>query len=111
MRLAIIGSRKINNIVIDDYLPEGITEIVSGGAKGVDLLARDFAIRNGIKITEFIPRYNIYGKCAPIKRNQEVAEYADEAVALWDGISKGTEYTIKLFRKLGKKITVYIIHM
>jgi len=55
MKLAIVGSR---NIMIDDlekYLPEGVTEIVSGGAKGVDSCARDFALGHGIKLTEFLP--------------------------------------------------------
>ena len=33
MRLAIIGSRTLNIQNIADYLPEGVTEIVSGGTK------------------------------------------------------------------------------
>ncbi len=108
MKLAIIGSRKINQIEMDEYIPEGVTEIVSGGASGVDTLARNFANGKGIKLTEFLPKYSLYGRAAPIKRNEEIAEYADEAIAWWDGKSKGTEYTIKLFKKLGKKVTIVI---
>ena len=47
-----------------------ITEIVSGGAKGVDSLAREYAERKGIKLTEFIPEYKSYGRAAPIVRNR-----------------------------------------
>ena len=109
MRLAVVGSRKLNQMVIDDYLPEGVTEIVSGGASGVNTLAKDYANRKGIKITEFLPKYNLYGRAVPIKRNEEIAQYADEGVALWDGKSRGTQHTINFFKKLGKKVTVIII--
>ena len=30
MKLAIIGSRNITNIDIEQYIPQGVTEIVSG---------------------------------------------------------------------------------
>ncbi len=109
MKLAIIGSRALSQITIDEYIPQGVTEIVSGGATGVDTLAREFANRKGLPFTEFLPRYNRYGRAAPIKRNEEIAKYADEALALWDGKSKGTAYTVDLFKKLGKPITVIAI--
>ena len=109
MKLAIIGSRNIDDIVIDKYIPEATTEIVSGGAKGVDTLAKFFAQKNGLILTEFLPRYDLYGKVAPIKRNREIAEYADEAIAFWDGRSKGTDHAIGFFKKLGKKVTVIIL--
>ena len=109
MKLAIIGSRSLKEIRIDDYIPTTTTEIVSGGALGIDTLAKNFAIRKGIKCTEFLPKYNLYGRGAPLKRNEEIANYADEAIAFWDGKSKGTEYTVKLFKKLNKKITVIIL--
>ena len=106
MRLAIVGSRKLTEISLDEYVPKDVTEIVSGGAVGIDTLAREYANRKALKLTEFLPKYDLYGKAAPIKRNGDVAEYADEALAIWDGRSKGTATTIKLFQKLGKKVTV-----
>ena len=109
MKLAIIGSRELTQINVDGYVPEGVDEIVSGGAKGVDGLAREFANRKGIKLTEFLPEYNLYGRAAPMKRNQQIAEYADQVLAFWDGKSKGTEYTINLFEKLGKRARVVVI--
>jgi hypothetical protein len=54
-------------------------------------------------------RYDLYGKAAPIKRNREIAEYADEAIAFWDGRSKGTDHAIRFFKKLGKKVTVIML--
>lgn len=108
MKLAVIGSRNLTNIAISDYIPEGVSEIVSGGAKGIDTLAKNYAISRHIKLTEFLPQYNIYGRYAPIKRNEDIAKYSDEGIAFWDKKSKGTEHTINFFKKLGKKITVII---
>ncbi len=106
MKLAIIGSRNLTVENIGDYLPEGITEIVSGGAKGVDSAAAEYAHTNGLLLTEFLPAYARYGRGAPLQRNKEIATYADEAIAFWDGTSKGTMHTVRLFEKAGKKVTV-----
>ncbi len=106
MKLAIIGSR---TLLIDDlgkYIPKGIEEIVSGGAKGVDTVAAEYAKKKGLRLMEFLPQYERYGRAAPLKRNEQIAEYADEALVFWDGISRGTKYTIKCFEKLGKKVTL-----
>ena len=108
MKLAIVGSRKLVNVDLEKYIPDGVDEIVSGGAKGIDALARRFAIEKGIKLTEFLPKYELYGKAAPIKRNEEIAAYADEVVAIWDGKSKGTAHTLKFFDAAGKKSTIII---
>ena len=108
MKLAIIGSRNLN-VEIEDYLTDDVTEIVSGGARGVDSCAALVASKRNVKLTEFKPNYSKYGRCAPLKRNDQIAEYADEALAFWDGTSKGTQYTVKAFQKLGKKVRVVII--
>ena len=109
MKLAIVGSRNIGDIDIGMYLPDGVDEIVSGGAKGADTLARKYAEEHGIKLTEFLPKYDLFGRSAPLKRNEEIVRYADEGIAFWDGKSRGTKYTIDAFRKLGKKVQIVLI--
>ena len=106
MKLAIIGSRSLTVKDLGRYVPKETSEIVSGGAKGIDADAAFFAKQNGLKLTEILPDYERYGRAAPLKRNDLIGEYADECLAFWDGKSKGTLYTIKRFEKLGKKITV-----
>ena len=106
MKLAIIGSRNITVKNIEKYLPDGIDEIVSGGAKGVDSDAALYAKKANIRLTEFLPDYSRYKRGAPLKRNELIAEYADEALVFWNGSSKGTLYTINLFKRLGKKVTL-----
>ena len=109
MKIAIIGSRRINIKNIDEYILDGVTEIVSGGAKGVDSDAKEYAERTGIKYTEFLPQYDKYKKAAPLKRNIEIIEYSDRVIAFWDGSSKGTRFVIEECRKRNKTIDVFVI--
>ncbi|MBE7036182.1 MAG: DUF2493 domain-containing protein [Ruminococcaceae bacterium] len=109
MKVAIIGSRNLKINCLEKYLPKNTTEIVSGGAKGIDNCAKEFAITNNIKLAEFLPDYKRYGKGAPLKRNIQIIEYADLIIAFWDGKSKGTKFVIDNCQKRSKKIEVYIV--
>ena len=42
MKVAVIGSRNLTVANLEKYLPAGVTEIVSGGARGVDTSAREY---------------------------------------------------------------------
>ena len=106
MKVAVIGSRGLAVDNLGDYLPEGTDEIVSGGAKGIDTCAAEFARANNIKLTEFLPDYKRFGRGAPLKRNITIIEYADTVLAFWDGKSKGTAFVIDSAKKLGKEIRV-----
>lgn len=77
-----------------------------GGAKGIDGCAGEYARRNGIPLTEFLPDYRRYGKGAPFKRDLQIIDYADELLAFWDGHSRGTDFVIRQARLKKKKITV-----
>ena len=108
MKVAIIGSRNLTVDNLQKYLPDDTTEIVSGGAKGIDSCAKAYALANGIKLTEFLPEYNKYGRGAPLKRNLQIIQYSDLVIAFWDGKSRGTEYVIKNCKTENKPITVYL---
>lgn len=111
MKLAIIGSR---NLQIDDigrYLPDGVSEIVTGGAKGVDACAMQYAEANSIVLTTFLPDYQRYGRGAPLRRNVQIIEYADSVLAFWDGESRGTSYVINECRRRGIPICVYLYQL
>lgn len=43
MRLAIVGSRTITDIRLGDYFTMAPCTIISGGARGIDTLAREYA--------------------------------------------------------------------
>ncbi len=108
MKIAIIGSRNVMVENLGDYIPENTTEIVSGGAKGVDSCARSYALQNGLKLTEFLPDYKKYKRGAPLKRNIQIIDYADGVLAFWDGNSKGTHFVIKNCKKKNKKVNVIL---
>lgn len=108
MKAAVIGSRNLRVDDLGKYLPEGVTEIVSGGAAGVDTSAREYALANGITLTEFLPEYDKYGKGAPLRRNITIIEYADIVLAFWDGKSRGTKFVIDNCKQRGIPVKVYI---
>lgn len=108
MRVAVIGSRDLYVLNLEKYLPKEVTEIVSGGAKGVDTSAREFAISHGIKLTEFLPEYEKYGRNAPLKRNITIIENADLVLAFWDGNSRGTKFVIDNCKSRGIPVKVFV---
>ncbi len=108
MKIAIIGSRKLEVSNLEKYLPDNVTEIVSGGAKGIDTCAKRFAVEKGIKLTEFLPEYEKYGRGAPLKRNLQIIDYSDLVIAFWDGNSRGTKYVIDNCKRINKPIKILI---
>lgn len=109
MKIAVIGSRNLHVENIGEYLPDDVTEIISGGAKGIDTCAAEYANSHAIKLTELRPDYRRYGRGAPLKRNLEIIQNADLVIAFWDTRSRGTKHVIETCAKLG--IPVRIIEM
>ena len=52
MKIAVVGSRGLSVKDLAQYLPAYATELVSGGAKGIDACAREYACQTGMKWTE-----------------------------------------------------------
>ena len=99
MKIAIVGSRNIPDEekayrLIKENIPKECTEIVSGGAKGIDTLAERYAKEMGLIFTIFQPEYKKYGRRAALLRNTQIVEYADEVYAFWDMNSNGTLDTL-----------------
>ncbi len=110
MKIAVVGSRNLSpdESILKEHLSSA-SEIVSGGAKGVDSCASEYAKNNNLKLTEFLPEYKIYGRSAPIIRNKKIVDYADKVVVFWNGSSKGTLSVIKYTGKANKECEVIII--
>lgn len=112
MKVAIVGSRDYPDMeqVVDFVfqLPDG-TEVVSGGARGVDSWAADTAKSTllDLEVRVFPADWNRHGKSAGYIRNQQIVDYADCVVAFWDGKSRGTAHTIKLAREADKLKAVF----
>lgn len=106
MKILIIGSRSITNIDLSQYIPENVELIISGGAKGVDSLAEEYADKHKISKLIMYPQYERFRRGAPLKRNETMIELADYVLIFWDGQSKGTKYSIDYSQKMGKEIKV-----
>jgi len=112
MKLIIAGGRDFSNYellceevgrVIANF-PQ--VEIVSGGARGADLLGEHYAIDNSIPVKRFPAEWDKYGKSAGFRRNSDMAQYADHCICFWDGKSKGTGHMIDLAKKAGLRLVV-----
>ena len=111
MIVGIVGSRTFTDFkkLCDNVESLGlkITGIISGGAAGADTLAEMFASKYNIPITVIRPDWNKNGKAAGFIRNGEIVAKSDVILAFWDGVSKGTEDTIKKAARY-KKTTIII---
>lgn len=111
MKLGVVGSRTFNNY---DFLKkclsfhsDNISLIISGGCRGADLLAIDYAKEHRIKYIEFTANWDMEGRSAGYNRNKKIVEASDEIIAFWDGKSKGTKHTIDLAESVGKLVYIY----
>lgn len=109
MKLLIAGSRSITDIDISEYIPADTSLIISGGANGVDTLAEQYADKKRISKLILRPRYDLYRRAAPLKRNDEMVEICDKVLIFWDGVSKGTKHTIEYANKIGKPIEIITV--
>ena len=108
MKFGIVGSRTIKDrsiipraieMIKESRSKFKITKIVSGGAIGVDTMAEKYADRNEIDKKIFEADWEKLGKKAGYIRNEEIVEYCDELLIIWDGKSKGTKHDIDLCKK------------
>ncbi len=106
MKVLIVGSRSISAFDLSPYIPPETELIISGGAKGVDTLAEQYADTHKISKLILRPKYEKYGKAAPLKRNETMVDLADEILVIWDGKSKGTRHTVNYAKKKSKPMTL-----
>ena len=91
---------------LSPYVSGDVDTIISGGARGVDSLAEKYADFHHLSKYIIRPRYDLYGRAAPLKRNELIVDMADAVLVIWDGKSKGTQYTLQYAEKKNKPITV-----
>ena len=76
MRVAIIGGRDFNDYgLLEDTLKsfkDKMSLVVSGAARGADILGERWAINNGIKTLIFPANWEKYGKRAGFIRNEDI---------------------------------------
>lgn len=106
MKLLIAGSRSITDFDLSPFIPADTELIISGGATGIDTLAEAYADTHRLSKIILRPRFDKYGRAAPIRRNEAMVALSDAVLVIWDGASKGTQATIRYAQKAGKPVTV-----
>ena len=101
MKLLIVGSRGIADFDLSPHVPPEVDTVISGGAGGIDTLAEQYADAHRLSKYIIRPRYDLYGRAAPIKRNEQMVELADAVLIVWDGTSRGTKSTLSYVQKRG----------
>lgn len=109
-KLAIVGCRTFEDysfikIHVDAFINDNDLkdiEIVSGGASGVDTLAKLYAQKNNLPYKEFAADWKTHGRAAGPIRNKLIVEYSDYIIAFWDYVSKGTKSTINISKTCKK---------
>jgi hypothetical protein len=112
MNLAIVGSRDFTDYdwftqQVEQILNEWDTEtesikcIISGGARGVDSLAKRYATEHDIKLIEFPADWQKFGKSAGPKRNTQIVEACDHLIAFPSKEGRGTQDSIAKAEKAG----------
>lgn len=117
-KLIVAGGRDFNdrNQLVDNLIDLAMVtykdkeiSIVTGMARGADLIAHDYAIASGIQVYKFVPDWRpngVFNKGAGHARNRDMGDFADGLLAFWDGQSKGTKGMIDYMHRLNKPVYV-----
>ena len=113
MKVIIAGGRHITDtaVVVKAIEDSGfdITEVVQGGATGVDKIAKDYATIKNLPCKEFKAEWDYYGKSAGCIRNSIMSKYADALILVWDGQSRGSWNMRDTMEKAKKPIFEVIV--
>lgn len=111
MRTIIAGSRSCTDYsILEEAITNcswSITTVISGNARGADILGEMWAKKNDVPCELFPAQWDIHGKSAGYIRNSTMADNAEALIALWDGKSRGTQHMINLAKKKGLSCYVY----
>ena len=94
------------------YPLEKWTAIISGGASGVDTLAKKYANQNNIDFIEYPANWKKYGTpYAAYRRNQKIVDKSDVIIAFVHPKSRGTWDTINRAKQKSLKNEDTIVHI
>ena len=116
-RIIIAGGRDFNDYdylrscclpIVDHLACKHELIIISGHAKGADLLGEQFANEQGLTLEVYPANWKSHWRSAGFKRNEMMGDIANGLIAFWDGRSHGTKHMIEYAKSKG--LNVYVFH-
>jgi hypothetical protein len=116
MKVIITGSRGITSFSLVETamrrsgLEGRITQVALRGTSGIARLGEQYADQHDLPLCRFDPIWNRGGRRdnrAELQRDDDLAKYADAAVAVWDKSSGESQHLIRTMVGLGKETHVY----
>jgi hypothetical protein len=101
---AVVGSRTITDF---DFSKLNLTNVVTGGANGIDQAVEKYCLIQAIPCKVITPNYLAHGKAAPHIRNRKIIDQVDVVHIIWDGQSKGTSSVMEYAYRQNKKRVIY----
>jgi hypothetical protein len=116
MKVIITGSRGITDFSLVETamrrsgLEGKITQVALRGTSGIARLGEQYADQHDIPLRRFDPIWNPRGRRdnrAALTRDEDLAQYADAAVSVWDRKSEENHHLLRTMVGLGKETHVY----
>ena len=86
-----------------------ISKLLSGGASGIDDIAKDWATLHNIPVQECLPDQKQYGRSGGIVRNAQMISMSTSVVAFWDGRSKEIRRVIDTASRQNKLSKIVLV--
>jgi YspA, cpYpsA-related SLOG family len=116
MKVIIAGSRTLSSpfdydylCYVMEYLNWPVTEVVSGCARGMDTLGERWAQSKVIPIHLMPPDWVTFGNSAGLRRNAQMADYADALVCIRMEESRGSQDMVRKAKARGLRVREFVI--
>ena len=93
--------------IIERLMADHKVIIMSGHAKGADLLGERFAKEHGLKLEVYPADWKAHYRSAGIRRNEQMGDIANGLIAFWNGESHGTKHMIEYARSKEVDVNVF----
>ena len=105
----VCGSRDWNDrtkiqVMMEKLKYEGYKTIIEGEARGADTMARQEALKLGMHVVAMPAKWQLYGKSAGMKRNQEMLDKKPDLVLAFDMGTPGTANMIAIAKQANVQV-------
>lgn len=106
MKILVCGGRDYNDEnkvfeTLSEYLP---FELISGGARGADTFAQNYARVRGLVAHIFYPNWSEFGKAAGFIRNRQMLDEGQPDLVVAFPGGRGTEMMVKIAKEAGVEV-------